>query len=289
MIVPTSISEQLLFSTVRIETRLETGLVGTGTGFFFDFIYGEKRFPTIITNKHVIEGAKQGSFQVHESATVDGKKRPSGNFFTIAINNFDGQWILHPDPKVDLCAMPFNPLRIEAEKIGKEIFNPSLDGSLIQTDTSLEQLSAVEEVLMFGYPIGLWDDKNNLPLIRRGITSTHPAIDYRGESIMVIDASCFPGSSGSPVLVVNEGAFTTKQGINLGSSRLIFLGVLSHGPFMEAKGEIIVKDIPTVKHPTAITEIMINLGYVVKAKEILKLGEYIEKKFPFKTAEVKAG
>ena len=40
------------------------------------------------------------------------------------------------------------------------------------------ELSAVEEILMIGYPNGLWDAVNNYPLIRRGVTASHPAVDF---------------------------------------------------------------------------------------------------------------
>lgn len=70
---------------------------------------------------------------------------------------------------------------------------------------------------MIGYPIGLWDDVNNLPLIRKGITSIHPAIDFRGRSIGVADLACFHGSSGSPILIANEGMYGTKTGASLGN------------------------------------------------------------------------
>ena len=36
-IIPTTPSEQLLFSTVRIEIETKSGSTGIGTGFFFDF------------------------------------------------------------------------------------------------------------------------------------------------------------------------------------------------------------------------------------------------------------
>ena len=45
---PESLSEKLMFNTVRLETEL-----GMGTGFFYNFKVGENIYPTIITNRHV--------------------------------------------------------------------------------------------------------------------------------------------------------------------------------------------------------------------------------------------
>lgn len=117
----------------------------------------------------------------------------------VRLDDFQKLRILHPTPDVDLCAILFQPLRAEAEKQRKAIFAVLLDTSLILADVNLQELSAVEDVLMVGYPIGLWDDVNNFPLSRRGITATHPAVDFGGKSIGSVDIACFPGSSGSPV------------------------------------------------------------------------------------------
>ena len=42
---PESISEKMMFNTVRLETAS-----GTGTGFFYNFVVGEATYPAIITN-----------------------------------------------------------------------------------------------------------------------------------------------------------------------------------------------------------------------------------------------
>jgi len=277
MIKPRTISEHLLFSTVRIAVQLSSGEEATGTGFFFNFLFDEHRnIPAIITNKHVVAGAVIGSFQLHELDKTIEEPQPSGEFFTVDFDDFENQWIPHPDKDVDLCAMLFQPLRSKAEIQGKSIFNCEIDNSYILSKADLEELSAVEEVLMIGYPNGLWDDVNNLPLIRRGTTATHPAVDFQGRSTNVIDAACFPGSSGSPVLIVNEGMHSTKSRTVM-RSRVVLLGVLFEGPVITMPGEIVFQTIPTSQQPISLTSLMIHLGYIVQAKEIKVLGEHIKK------------
>jgi len=272
---PETLSEKLLFCTVRIETDTSTGGVGTGTGFFFHYPIADKQWlPLIVTNKHVVSGAVRGRFSVHEALSIDGEDRPRSASVNIQLDAFESLWFGHPSKDVDLCAMPFQPLANRAQQQGKRLFTVTLSPDVMVSDGDLEALSAAEEVLMIGYPIGLWDSANNLPLVRRGVTASHPSVDFCGSSITVIDAACFPGSSGSPVVIANEGMFATKRGTHVGS-RLILLGVLGSGPQMTADGEIVVRDIPTSHRAAFTTKLMINLGYVVKAKEILVLGEHV--------------
>jgi hypothetical protein len=274
VIKPNSLSEQLLFSTVRIETNL-----GVGTGFFFNFSVSETRhIPVVVTNKHVIESASLGQFYVHEAVSSNGETIPSGNSFSLQFDQFSTHWIQHPDNEVDLCAMLFGPIEAEAKNIGKSIYRKAFDETLIWSDQKLDELRAVEEILMIGYPIGLFDEVNNLPIVRRGITATHPAIDFKGKSRSVIDAACFPGSSGSPVLIVNEGMYSNKNGTTF-RNRAILLGVLFEGPTLNAAGEIVIEDIPTSSKVNTITSVMIHLGYIVKAKELISLGNFLKEKF----------
>jgi len=160
----------------------------------------------------------------------------------------------------------------------KEIFYIPITENLIWDNTKLEELSAIEDVVMVGYPSGLWDQKNNLPLFRKGITSSHPATDFNDKNIGAVDMACFPGSSGSPIFVLNENGYTDKKGNSyLGGKRLIFLGVLYKGPQLNAKGELIIENIPTQQKVSAVTPMMINLGYYIKATEVLAFKSEIEK------------
>jgi len=272
VITPVSITEQLLFTTVRIIAEEESGSERVGTGFFFDATVDQTRIlPLIVTNKHVVQNARTGRFQLHEADDSRPQPRPLGRSFEIQLSNFESYWVGHPDTSVDLCAMPFEPIRVQAEASGRHIFRRAFEESLIWPESKLAELNAVEDILMVGYPIGLWDETNNLPLIRRGVTASHPAVDFNGRPEFVIDAACFPGSSGSPVVLANIGSYYAKSGALFVGTRFALLGILYAGPQMMAQGEIAVKPIPTKVMPIAQTPLMIHLGYVIKAREILTL------------------
>lgn len=63
---------------------------------------------------------------------------------------------------------------------------------------------------MLGYPIGLADARNNYPIFRKGYTAAHPAVDFNEDGIGLVDMACFPGSSGSPIYILNEGNGTAS-------------------------------------------------------------------------------
>ena len=268
MFNPQTTSEKLLYCTIRLET-----LNGdSGTGFFFEFEINNQIVPVIITNKHVIHDNpdEEIKFFLHtakEFGILDDEK--------LAFQ-FKTKWYFHETKDLCFCfiAPLFHSIR---EKLNKEVFYSSLRENLIWENSKLEELNAIEEVVMVGYPKGLWDKKNNLPLFRKGITSSHPAIDFNDEGLGVVDMACFPGSSGSPIFLLNENGYFTKKGYVLGSGRIIFLGILFSGPIINSKGDLIIEEIPTQQKISSITPFMINLGYYIKSREILSFKEMINK------------
>jgi hypothetical protein len=278
MIEPNSIAERLIYSTVRITAQNGTSL-SRGTGFFFNFPLKDEGMvvPVIITNKHVVQGTTSQNFLLKIFDPAKGEKSPSSNF-TVNLQATLGQgWFEHPDPEVDLCALPIAEIQ-KAVPAPNVPFYVALDRAT--TDETLTGLDAIEDVVMIGYPNGLWDHLNNLPLIRRGITATHPGVEYKiegqsGPGVTVVDMACFPGSSGSPVFVYNHGTFGDKNGSVTVGTRAIFLGVLFSGPVLQQDGKIVVRNIPTKSEPVAEIKMMMNLGYVIKPKHIVTLGKHI--------------
>lgn len=268
-----SISEQLAYSTVRIECQYNDGSSGTGTGFFFRFLENKEDgtyVPVVITNKHVINGAKKGRLILTKA---NSNNQPiDKEHFKAYFDNFEDLWKKHPDDEVDLCAMPIAPFLNEARNRNENLFFISLDNSLLPQKSQLDDLSALEEILMIGYPNGIWDYINNKPIFRKGVTATHPNFDYNGKKEFMIDAACFPGSSGSPVFIFNEGGYRDKRGNTyLGTSRVILMGILYAGPQHTAQGEVRVINVPTSQKAVTISSIPNNLGLVIKSERIKQL------------------
>ena len=263
-----SIADQLIHTTVRIETQSITG-AGSGTGFFVNICeLNSSSVPLLVTNKHVISGAVSGQF--HLTVKKSGCDEPDiGNHVAVPVADFEQHWVLHPDPDVDLAVFPIAPVLEWLKGKGHDPYYKSYTSDLIADDLFEAQLSAVEDVVMVGYPNGLWDSKHNLPIVRRGITATAPYVNFEGRPQFVIDCACFPGSSGSPVLLLNSGGYVDKQGnTNLGPTRFKLLGILWGGPQFMATGEIKTVPVPTSTQQVSLSRIPINLGYCIKASQL---------------------
>ncbi len=261
-IEPKTLSEQMLYNTVRLTTSDGS----TGTGFFFEFTIGDMRVPVIVTNKHVINNNPKElvNFSLH---TKD------GNVINI---QFATNWTMHKDK--DLCFCFVAPLITQIkEKQNKDVFYISINEKIILDSEKMQELSAIEDVVMVGYPNGLWDKENNFPIFRKGITASHPATDFNNKNIGAVDMACFPGSSGSPIFILNENGYSDKKGVtHMAAKRIIFLGVLFQGPQLNAKGDLVIEDIPTKQKISLNTPVMINLGYYIKSSEVLSFKSEIE-------------
>lgn len=261
--------EQLAFSTVRIETDLNAGDISTGTGFFYRVKEQDdgQYIPVIVTNKHVIKDSTKGRFRL---TLGNAEGLPDiGNHTTIEFDDFERRWKHHPNTNIDLCVMPIAPLLRQVEEQGKTFYFKIMDKSLLPTSEDYDSMFGIDDITMIGYPNGIWDEANNFPVFRKGITATNPKYDWNNKKEFLIDCACFPGSSGSPVLLVNMGGYFTRSGLNLGSTRVKLLGILYAGPQHTATGEIEIIDIPVAQKPVFISRIPNNLGIVIKS-ELLK-------------------
>ncbi len=274
VIIPKTIPEKLLYSTVRIVGTINKEANSVGTGCLFRIIsdHGEYNdIEIIVTNKHVVENSKGLELFFHEGKENDkGQILPTGKSLSVEIDGYSNWWFPHPVEDVDLGILLFKPIRkLIVEHLKKTIFQQWLDKSFIRTDVELTRETSVgEDILMIGCPVGLWDDYNNFPIIRKGISSTHPAVNFRNRSIGVVDVTCFRGSSGSPILTYghSEGNKTDQA---------ILLGILSTGSTHISGTEILLKPLSTVWKPLSLNEQMIHLGFYIKAKEILRLAAVV--------------
>lgn len=264
-----SIAEQLLFTTVRIVTENPKGEASIGTGFIFNYSRKDEHYLFLVTNKHVISNAKEGLLTFVKSG---GQTPLLGEGYSLKIDDFEKTWFKHSKQNVDVAISPFIPILKRASERGIEIFFKSIPNNLIPNEEELRTVDAIEEVLFIGYPSGIWDSKNLMPVVRRGITATPIHIDFQGEKQFLVDAPVFPGSSGSPVFIYNAGTYWDKASkATVVGHRCFFVGILSEA-FLGA-GDVTVDNIPVGE-----TRYFVNLGIVFKAQTILEtIGEFLER------------
>ncbi len=167
-----------------------------------------------------------------------------------------------------------------ADGQGLPLFFRSIGMDSFITDELIHTLSAIENVIMIGYPEGLIDSKNNKPVVRKGITATSLSLDFEGRKEFLVDVACFHGSSGSSVFLDRTGLFQeqSEKGITIGvRHNYAFIGMLRAAPTITLKGEIKVVDVPTDKKMISEAELMTNLGFVIKCECIREMVETVIK------------
>ena len=242
------IGTQLLYTTVPIYAQNSDKSLSTGTGFLFSVRESEtESIPLLITNYHVLKDAMIGFVELH----IGEKGFPTDKTIRVQFDKsiIDGNKL----GKLDLIAVPLAGTFNDFQNRNIEIFFRTVDQNMVPTKEQEDKLSAIENVTFIGYPSG--------SIIRQGITATPIWNDFKGEEVFLIDAGVFPGSSGSPVFIYNQGTYPVKDGIALGS-RLIFVGVLSQ----------------TMLRDNATGKAYLNLGKVINSRAMYReLNKFIQR------------
>lgn len=270
---PESRFEKILFTTVRIECQPKDGdESNTGTGFIYSHYIDEKqKIPFIITNKHIINDMAQGYIYFIKG---DGVKPLLGEPIVLEFNDFSTHWFGHPDPEIDIAILPFGNYIKQLQDDGYHFYYNDIGQELVPTEKQIhEMVDAIEDVIFIGYPNNIFDETNLLPIVRKGLTATPISIDFNGEPKFLIDASIFPGSSGSPVFICNFGSYPRKKG-GLGvGDRFFFLGIVSDGYYLPKNYKLMKYNAPSNDGNLDKFPQMIDLGVVYKSKVIK---EFIE-------------
>lgn len=258
---------QMAYSSLRIETSDAVGTrVGCGTGFVVQFERGDFKLPLIITARHIVEAAAAIHVRMHVQDDEEGLAPGDGR--TVSTDVAPSVVFMHPDPDVDLAAIQLLHLNTIARQEGWRPFYRHLPADSLSDIQFVSELEAIEEVYMVGYPSGLFDSHNNLPIVRRGITATPMATDYEGRPEFLIDMPVYPGSSGSPIFIRKASLFVNDKGQLQETARMRLLGILYGGPPLNEGKE---------GDEAEATAQPINLGVCLKAKTLLGFQAIIQK------------
>jgi S1-C subfamily serine protease len=270
-----SITKKLLFNTIRVDTVLDDGSEGSGTAFVVSHAHARGTYTFIVTNRHLVDGVRRGGLVF----TQKQNGQPAfGHRFQLNIEDFPHAWFMHPDPQVDLAIIPMRPLEQAARDQGVELYYHVIDSRLAPDAATTRALDALEEILFVGYPSGVWDQVNLMPILRRGTTATPMALDFEGRAEFLIDAAVYPGSSGSPVFVYQPD--TQRPGQSAGK-KFLFAGVVAAVFFREEANHLVPMPVPANNHGMVMGSEMIDLGLVIKSQAVIEvinayLGKWIE-------------
>ena len=232
--------DELVLATVRI---ISEGTVATGL-LFRESVDDGPTAAFIVTNAHVVEGKRDAEiFFLQADASGD---PILGQPYVFRSSNFADLWHRHPNPAIDIAVANFAAMEKDLDKKCVNVANRWLTPQHAFDDRPMDipknlagwvhlfgvEVDAVEEVLFVGYPSGYFDRVNHLPIIRRGTTATSPFANYQNEPAFLVDAPILPGSSGSPVFIVDPSSGPSRS--NRQNHRFLFLGVVTEFlPFKE--------------------------------------------------------
>lgn len=265
-----------ILSYLTIHVRSYRGQVPvTGTGFFFTFRIKDKRglnVPALVTNKHVVLGYTGTTLRF----TVAQNGRPTDRSVEFQLNRAHCLWYAHPDSDVDICALPILPIIDHFKKQGIELFISPLNHTFVADDVFLQNITQLDDVVMIGYPDGIWDQVNNQPIFRKGVFATKPDKKYNGKREFVIDMPVYGGSSGSPVLIASDGPWVDRShGHSLMTRAPTKIVGIVYKTFVHNDlGQLIAVPIPTVaadRNNAALIRVPNNLGLVISASRLLEM------------------
>lgn len=240
----------------------------SGTAFLVVEKAAGKVVMFLVTARHVVEGAQAGSLFFlrgklgeHGEATYEFHRS----------ENFGKLWFFHENADIDVAVAPIldgSPILDElTEKlVGVKGFGIRRSESLLPYAagqlTDVPEVSYFEDVVFLGYPTGIYDHVHGFPILRRALTASPMMVDYEGRPEFLVDGAVWEGSSGSPVVILDQQLYI-KGGKFKGDpnydhiehrERFVFLGMLTD--------RLILRN--ASKH------VNINLGSVVKASAVFE-------------------
>ena len=206
-------------SVTRMETFKGNIKLGTATAFFYSFF--DKVF--LVTNKHCFNTSedeeKPDNIQllIHSSPTnIRDSKKITLNLY----KNENPLWLEHKNKEVDVVALPFEMSTL----YNKILIQPISRESQLPDEVIL---NVGDDLLLIGYPLGIYDELNNLPIARNATIASPYSVDFNGKPQFLIDAKLHNGMSGAPVITKPSTITKSVNGTKFGGLNHFIIGVYS--------------------------------------------------------------
>lgn len=224
-----------------------------GSGFFYH-VYGDKNpenpqwtkieHSCLVTNRHILLPRVKNNEKIPEKLIfhlwrIEANKV---NWFPVELDQDEiiKKTKLHSDPEVDIAVIELGSILqdiiTKEPTIGEGPYKSSI---ITPISMSMEKfpgnnkinVEVSDDVLIIGYPRGVYDEHNIFPIVKSGIIASKWGAYFNGKPYFLIDAKLFPGSSGSIVLskprdiiIDNGNVYTAKE------KQYSFLGIFSAEP-----------------------------------------------------------
>lgn len=188
-------TEPLLLTTTRVSTFRGRQALTAATGFFF--ARGERLF--LVTSRHVLHDPPTGHYpdRIELVLHVDASNLTSTVVFSVPLYRDEhAVWRQGMDSggEVDVAV-----IELERDKLPKNVVLRAFEPQHLQGD--LEEIEVGTSLLVVGFPLGFYDTRHHLPVVRHAIIASSFGVRFQGEGYFVTDARMHRGSSGAPVVM----------------------------------------------------------------------------------------
>jgi hypothetical protein len=206
-------------------------LHGSASGFFY-YYSGTLH---LVTNRSVVQPDAAGNQPdaIHLRLHSDPDDMTRHEEISVPLQLDGGpSWLEHPTraAEVDVVTIELDGDELEAQYVIRAF------SILDQVPRDME-LPLGEDVLVVGFPVGLFDDVHNLPIVRSAsIASVYP-VPFQGQPLGVIDANLPETTAGAPIITKGLSAVRMQDGQTtvMGSSENYLAGIHSvRSPFVSS-------------------------------------------------------
>lgn len=208
-------------ATTYIETSLDNNILANASGFFFKY----QNIKYLVTNRHVIIDEEKSYYPDAISIFLHTSRTDAQLNNKVSINLYEEdkpKWHEHPNYKniqYDVVLIPMDDIQIQSSLM-----------NFFTTENFLgdRKLTAFADTIVVGYPLGFFDEENNLPIYRKAMIASPYPQHFSNKPYFLIDANLHQGTSGSPVINSPHNIlFKESDGSGFHTQDIILLGIHS--------------------------------------------------------------
>lgn len=194
------LNDPLFFTVAQVRCRCKNYEINAATGFFWGD--DERSELYFITNRHVVIDENEGYYpdEIRLKLHRNPKKPNANPIYTISLYNENDEHVWLEHPRNQEVKRQEKMIDVVAIKLDKNIISFEYYIESFKFHNYACRLSNWDDLAVIGYPEGIYDTKNNYPIIRRATLASAPSVPFEKEPKILIDAQLHPGTSGSPVL-----------------------------------------------------------------------------------------